>query len=83
MKYETRYNIDDKVDEDDLYKIDKICLDEKTYDKRAFESELINIYDTKKRKGLNCINEKKVNKISECNLLYDIIETSVNSLKYK
>ena len=29
MKYETHENIDDEVDEDELYKIDKISLDGK------------------------------------------------------
>ena len=29
MKYEKRENIDDEVDKDDLYKIDKLIIDEK------------------------------------------------------
>ena len=29
VEYETHENIDDEVDEDDLYKIDKMSLDEK------------------------------------------------------
>ena len=39
VKDETYENIDDEVDEDDLYKLDKMSFDEKEWQKRAFESE--------------------------------------------
>ena len=44
--------------------------------KHEFESELKIIYDMKRPNGMNCIHDNKVNKISECNLLHDIINPS-------
>ena len=43
VKYETHENIDDEVDEDDLYKIDKIIIDE-NYDLSVHLKENSNIY---------------------------------------
>ena len=56
MKDETHENIDDEVDEDDLYKIDKMSLDETLWHKRAFEIKLNNIYDIKIPNGMTCIH---------------------------
>ena len=39
--------MDYKVDEDDLYGIDKMSLDEKEWCKSEFERELVYIYDIK------------------------------------
>ena len=43
---------------------------------RAFECELESIYDIKRQNIITCIHEKKVNKISECNLLHNILNPS-------
>ena len=40
MKDETHENIDDEIDEYDMYKIDKMSLDKKLWHKRAFEIKL-------------------------------------------
>ena len=40
MKYETYENIDDEVDEYDLYNIDKMSLNEKLLRNCAFERKL-------------------------------------------
>ena len=40
MKDETRGNIDDEIDEDEMYELDKISLDDKKSHKCTFESEL-------------------------------------------
>ena len=76
MKYETHENIDDEVDEDELYKIDKISLDGKEWRKRAFESKIKNIYDIKMQNGITCMHENEVNKISKCNLPHDVLHSS-------
>ena len=62
---ETHDNIDDKVNEDDLYELDKIILDEKKWRNCTFESELKNTYAMKRPNGMNFINDNKVNKIAE------------------
>ena len=62
MKDESHENIDDEVDEDELYKLYKMSLDEKEWHKREFESELKNINGIKRHNGMNCIQGKKVNK---------------------
>ena len=43
VKDETHENIDNEFNEDDLYEIDKLILDENKWRKPVFESE-INIY---------------------------------------
>ena len=57
VKYETQENIDDEVDEDDLYDIDKIILDTKNWRKRVFESKILYIYDIKRSNGMNSLNK--------------------------
>ena len=76
MKYETHENIDDEVDEDDLYNIEKMRPDEKLWRKRAFEIKLKNTYDIKIPNVMTRIHGEKVNKITECNLIHDIINPS-------
>ena len=49
MNYETNDNTDDEFNEYELYKLDKMSIDEKKWCKREFESELKNIYDIKTR----------------------------------
>ena len=44
VKYETRENIDDEIDKDKLYKIDKMILDDKEWRKREFERKIKYIY---------------------------------------
>ena len=75
MKHETHENIDDEFNEDDLYKLDKRCLDEKELRNRVFERKLKNTYDIKRPNDMNYIDENEVNKINECNLLHDIMNT--------
>ena len=41
-----------------------------------FEIELEYIYDAKIQNGMTCMHDNKVNKIAECNLLHDILNTS-------
>ena len=41
--------------------------------KRVFESKLSNKYEIEIQNGMNVIHRNKVNKITECNLLHDII----------
>ena len=75
-KDETHDNIDDKVDEDVLYKPDKIVIDKNKWRKRVLERKLKNTYDIKIPNVMNCIHEKKVDKIAKWNLLYDILNPS-------
>ena len=44
VKDETFKKIDDEVDEDEIYNLDKFSLDENKLRKPEFKSELINIY---------------------------------------
>ena len=39
MKNETHENLNDRVDEDDLYELDKLSLDENKWCNRAFEKK--------------------------------------------
>ena len=70
-------NIDYDIDEDDLYEIDNMSLDEnkekKGLGKRAVEIKLEYIYDINIQNGMTCIHENEVSKIFECNLLHDIL----------
>ena len=52
-----------------------MSLDEKKWCKRALESKLIYIYDIKGPNGMNCIHDNEVNKISDWNLLHDILKS--------
>ena len=56
-------NIDNKVNEDELYNLDKISLDNNKKGKRAFERKLKTIYDTNRPNGMNFMHDKEVNKI--------------------
>ena len=38
-----------------------------------FKCELENTYDIEIQKGMTCIHGNKLNKLSECNLLHDIL----------
>ena len=74
---EAKYNIGSEIDENDLYEIDNMSLDKNKenaeWRKYAFESELENKYDIEIQIGTACIHVNEVNKISECNLLHDIL----------
>ena len=72
VKSETNENIYDNVDENELYKIDKLSLNEKKWRKHAFESELKNINYMKRLNSMNNTHNKEVNNIAEFNLLYNI-----------
>ena len=65
VKDETHDNIDDKVDEDELYNLDKTILDENKQREGVFERKLIMIYDIKRPNSMNRIHDNEVNKISE------------------
>ena len=58
-----------------MYELDKMILDysHKEWPRPEFESELKNIYDINILNDMNFINENKVNDITECNVLHDII----------
>ena len=72
MKDVTHENIDDEVYENDLYKIEKMSLDEKLWHKSVFEFEIRNIYDKIRPNGMTCIHENEVKK-TECNLIQDLL----------
>ena len=59
-----------------LYSIN-MSLDERKeqreWRKHAFESELKYIYEIEIQNGVNSIHGRKANKISECNLVRDIL----------
>ena len=61
-----------------LYELNKLSLNDslKEWRKRAFESELENMYDMKSLNDINCIHLNKVNNIAEWNLLHVILNTS-------
>ena len=48
-------NIDDKVNEDELYDLDNKTIDEKKWHKNVFENWLKTIYNIKRPNGMNCI----------------------------
>ena len=56
MKDETNENIDDEVDEDDIYNIYKMSLDDTLWRQHAFERKLKYIYDIKIPNGMTCIH---------------------------
>ena len=77
VEEKARKNIDSEVDENYLYNIDNISLDEKKeLRKRAFESEIENIYDTKSHNSMTFMYGNEVHKTDEWNLLYDILNPS-------
>ena len=61
MKFETHEhgNTEGEIDEKYLHEIDKLSLDRnyKEWRKRAFESELENMYDTKRLNSMNSIHD--------------------------
>ena len=73
-------NIESDINYNYLYHIDIIILDDNKEKielfKRAFESELENTYDIEIQNGMTFIHEKRVNKLSECYLLHDILDPS-------
>ena len=75
MKNEKHENIDDEVDEDDLYELDKLRLDENKRFKCEFKIELKNINDIKILNSMNSINDNEVNNIDEYNLLHNTLNT--------
>ena len=44
--------------------------------KHEFENGLKNKNEIEIQNGMTCINENKVNKLAQCNLLYDILNNS-------
>ena len=57
MTNETNDSIDDEFEEDELYDLEKNCLDEKEWCKREFKSGLKNTYNIKIPNDTNCIND--------------------------
>ena len=76
MEDETHENINDEINEEELYEIDRLSIDENKLCKHAFESGIKIIYDMKRLNGMNHIHNNKVNKQSGCNLLHDIPNSS-------
>ena len=66
------------TNEAEMYELYKLSLDgsHKEWQKRTSEIKHKNIYDIKSLNDINRINDNKVNNISECNLLHDILNTS-------
>ena len=63
---ESHEKIESDFDENDLYQIDNMSIDDKNenieWRKRAFECELENTYEIESRNGMTCIHENNVNK---------------------
>ena len=76
--YQEHNNIKDKTNKTEMYEIYELSLydNHKEWRKCAFRSELENIYDMKSLSDMNIIHGNKVNIISECNLLNDILTSS-------
>ena len=74
---EAQENIESDFNENDLYHIDNMSLDDKKENiewcKSAFECKLENKYGIEIQNGMTCIHKNKGNKWAEWNLLYDII----------
>ena len=74
---EAHKNIEYDIDENDLYQIDNMSLYGKKENterhERAFESKLENTYYIEIQNIMTAIHGNKVNKLSEFNLLHDII----------
>ena len=87
--YQEHDNIENEIDEKELYGLDKFGLDEshKESGKSAFGTKPEIIYDMKILNDINHIHDNKVNSIDEFNLLHDILNPSkrtknVNSYYY-
>ena len=69
--------LDSGCDENDIYQVDKMSLEENKnkleWRKRAFECKDKNSYGIEKQNYMIHIHGKEVNKIAECNLVYNII----------
>ena len=74
---EAHENIESNFDENELYQIDNMSLEDKKEKlercKRSFEWKLENTYRIENQNDMTRINDDKVNKIAEWNLLHDII----------
>ena len=84
-EYERNKNIESDIDENDIYQIDNISLDDKKenkeWSKHAFGSELENTYEIEIQNGMTCIKRNKLNKLAEYNLLHDILNTPKHTKK--
>ena len=76
VKNETHENINGGVDEDEIYDLDKLSLNEKKLCSCLIEGKLKNMNNTKLMNSMNLTQNNKVNIIAECNLLNDIQNTS-------
>ena len=56
VRGKTHENTDDEVNEDDLYDLDQISLDDKELCKRVFERKLKNTYDIERSNSMNYIH---------------------------
>ena len=61
--------------EDELYKLDILSLDEKKWSMRAYESEIKHIFYIKRPNGMNFIHDDEVKNIAEYNVLSDMLNT--------
>ena len=73
MEDKTHDNINDEVDDDELYELDKLSLHENNWTKHTFERKLKIICYIYRPNVINYIHDNKVNSIAECNLLHDIL----------
>ena len=75
---ESHGNIESEINGNDLYQIYNISLDERKENtelrKSACESKLENKYEIESQNCMTCMHGKKLNKLSEFNLLYDILK---------
>ena len=74
---EAHKNIESELDENYLYQIDNMSLNDKKekteWCNRAFEFKLENTYEIQSQNGMTCIHGNRVNKWSEFNLIHDIL----------
>ena len=74
---EAHENVEYDFDENELYQVDHMSLEnikEKLEQiKRAFECKIENTYGIENQNDMTRICDNKLNNISECNLLHDII----------
>ena len=67
--------MDIEIDEEDRYELIKIILDvsHREWTKSVLDIKLKNVYNMNIFKDTNHIHDSKVNNLSECNLLHDIL----------
>ena len=87
MKYEIHKNIDDEIDEDELYNTNEMSVEKNKQNNCSFEIKLWTICNTKRLNGMNFIHDIKLNKIPEYYLLNNILNPSkrnknINSYYY-